>query len=81
MESKKCCRCKIVKDIKDFYKNKTRKDGFQPECSQCKYELYFLSKEKLFPKVTCACGKTIYKYYLEKHLKTKYHAQHEIKVE
>jgi hypothetical protein len=45
MVSTKYCRCKIVKDITDFYKNKTREDGFQPEFSQCKYEIYLLSKE------------------------------------
>jgi hypothetical protein len=27
-------------------------------------------KEKLFPKVPYSCGKNIYKYYLDKHLKT-----------
>jgi hypothetical protein len=81
MESKKCCRCKKVKDITNFYKNRARNDGFQPECSQCKYELYLSKKEKLFPKQTCPCGKTIYKYYLGKHLKTKYHTQNIIKVE
>ena len=73
MESKKCCRCKKVKGITNFYKNRARNDGFQPECSQCKYELYLSKKEKLFPKVNCSCGKTIYKYYLVNHLKTKLH--------
>jgi hypothetical protein len=32
-----------------------------------------LNKEKTFPKITCSCGKTIYKCYLENHLKTKLH--------
>ncbi len=31
------------------------------------------NKEKLFPKITYSCGKTLYKCYLAKHLKTKCH--------
>jgi hypothetical protein len=30
-------------------------------------------KAKLFPRVDCSCGKTVYKYYLEKLLKTNTH--------
>jgi hypothetical protein len=26
-------------------------------------------KEKLFPRVDCLCGKTVYRYYLERHFK------------
>jgi hypothetical protein len=75
MENKKCWRCKLEKPIAQFYKNKTRNDGFQTECSKCKTEIYFLNKEKNFPKITCSCGKTIniHKCYLKNHLKTELH--------
>ncbi len=76
MEFKICCHCKIERPITQFYKNRTTRDGYQPECSQCRYIAYLLNKEKLFPKITCSCGRTIYKYYLEKHLKTDYHNRH-----
>lgn len=78
---KKCCHCKIEQHLTNFYKNKTIKDGLHLECNTCIHKYYLRNKEKLFPKVTCSCGKTIYKYYLPKHLKTKYHTQPEIKVE
>jgi hypothetical protein len=81
MESKKCCRCRIIKDITNFYKNRTTNDGFQAECSQCKNGLYLSNKVKLFPKETCSCGKTIYKYYVGKHVKTRYHLKNIIKVQ
>jgi hypothetical protein len=49
------------------------KDGLYLVCKICKNEYHSKNKEKLFPKITCTCGKTLYKYYLVKHLKTKYH--------
>ncbi len=42
-------------------------------CVKVVNEYYSKNKEKLFPKITCSCGKTLYKYYLAKHLKTKCH--------
>jgi len=35
---KKCCKCKIEKDISNFSKNKSTKDGFSYECKSCKKE-------------------------------------------
>lgn len=32
---KKCYRCKTVRDIKDFYRSKDRKDGVQASCKKC----------------------------------------------
>lgn len=68
-----CTHCKQVKDIVDFCRNKSKQDGYHTECRTCKSELYFLNKEKLFPKEICPCGKNIYKYYLEKHQQTNLH--------
>jgi hypothetical protein len=41
-------------------------------------EYYKNNKDKLFPRVDCSCGKTIYKYYLGKHLRTNIH-KHKLK--
>jgi hypothetical protein len=35
MEKKICSKCKIEKDVCEFYKNKTRFDGKRPECKMC----------------------------------------------
>lgn len=32
---KKCSRCKIEKDISEFYRNKTEKDGYHHYCKIC----------------------------------------------
>ncbi len=44
----------------------------------CKNEHYNNNEVKLFPKTPCSCGKTVYKYYLEKQLETKYRNKSEI---
>ena len=33
-----CSKCKIEKDLDDFYKNKITKDGYQNTCKQCQNE-------------------------------------------
>ena len=82
---KKSCHCQNEQPLTCYYKNKSLKDGLHIVCKSCKYEYYSKNKEKLFHKVTCSCGKTLNKYYLEKHLKTKYHnldiVQHSIDIE
>tara|TARA_R100001530_G_scaffold20653_1_gene17154 strand:+ start:219 stop:704 length:486 start_codon:yes stop_codon:yes gene_type:complete len=30
-----CCKCKEEKSVDMFYKNRTKKDGFQEECKHC----------------------------------------------
>lgn len=32
---KVCCKCKESKDISEFYRQKSRKDGLSPECKAC----------------------------------------------
>ena len=34
-KTKKCSRCKAVKPLTEFYKDKSRKDGLQPRCKPC----------------------------------------------
>jgi hypothetical protein len=70
---KKCCHCKNEQPLTCFYKNKSLKDILHLVCKSCKNDYYLKNKEKLFPKMWCSCGKIIYKYYLQKHLKTRYH--------
>ena len=35
MEKKKCCRCKELKSLNEFSKNRTRRDGLNSECKIC----------------------------------------------
>jgi hypothetical protein len=70
---KKCSRCKVEKSLAEFCKNQATIEGLHWECNTCKTELYYLNKEKLFPKVPCLCGKAVDKYYLSNHLKTNIH--------
>ncbi len=35
MDSKKCSICKVDKPITEFYKNKSKNDGFSTECKLC----------------------------------------------
>ena len=32
---KKCSKCEIEKEVVDFYKKKTAKDGLRSECKEC----------------------------------------------
>ena len=32
---KKCCSCKVQKDLTEFYKNRAQKDGFATSCKTC----------------------------------------------
>jgi hypothetical protein len=72
-EVKKCCRCKLIKPKTSFCKNKSTKDGLQWECGTFKNKLFSNNREKLFPKIPCSCGKTVHKYYLEKHQQNNTH--------
>lgn len=35
MEIKKCSKCKVLKDISCFHKNRCTRDGFRSECKDC----------------------------------------------
>lgn len=41
---KTCSVCKKEKTYLDFYKNKSRKDGYSVDCKLCRKEYYFKSK-------------------------------------
>lgn len=38
METKRCCLCKEIKPISEFYNNKRRKDGKAPRCKFCHFK-------------------------------------------
>ena len=38
MAKKICNKCKIEKELTEFYKDKQKKDGYSPTCKECKYE-------------------------------------------
>lgn len=73
-ETIKCSKCKILKNINEYYNNVASRNGLCNYCKSCKYEVYKETKDRFFPKITCECGKTIYKCYLPKHLNTKLHS-------
>lgn len=35
---KACKRCKIVKNLSEFYKHRLARDGYEPTCKTCKLE-------------------------------------------
>ena len=50
---KKCTKCKIIKDYKEFRTRKGSKDGLQSNCKECEKEQrkahYLKNKEKECP--------------------------------
>ncbi len=68
-ENKRCSYCKITKNISEFSKNKSRKDGYHSECNSCKHQRY-----QLYNKILCnSCNIEVVKHYFEQHLKTRKH--------
>lgn len=55
--TKICVRCKIEKDINEFYKRKSRKDGFNPYCKECHKIYYEKNKERISEKHKIYYGK------------------------
>jgi len=47
MKTKTCSKCKIEKDVNDFHKNKTRKDGLNPQCKDCKKSYHLIHKKEI----------------------------------
>lgn len=45
---KECTKCKKIKAITDFYKDKNNKDGLEYRCKQCKKEYEFANKERIY---------------------------------
>lgn len=47
MLKKRCSKCGIVKDIREFSKCRTNKDGLQTSCKKCKKRYYEKNKERV----------------------------------
>ncbi len=65
---KQCSKCKIVKSITEFHKNKCFLDGLNNQCKPCRK-----SNPNYIKEIPCECGKIILNSYLKKHLQTNYH--------
>jgi hypothetical protein len=49
LDTKKCCKCGVVKDIELFPKDKSRKDGYYVVCNECRHkpvEITVIVKDK-----------------------------------
>ena len=46
-EYKECCRCEIIQLIEKFNKDKSRKDGVHPQCTNCRKTFYFKNLDKI----------------------------------
>ena len=58
---KKCSKCQISKTLDNFYKDKSKKDGYYSSCRVCRRDYYQLNKEK-----TAKQGKQYYQDNKEK---------------
>lgn len=64
--NKQCSKCRKIKDISNFYKDKNRKNGIYPQCKQCKSEYDEEYQFKWYKK-----NKNIKVKYQIKHIKEK----------
>lgn len=43
---KRCCRCKKIKSLDEFYKNASKKDGYYRECKECYNQILKNNRER-----------------------------------
>ena len=57
IQTKQCTKCKQIKLISEFYKDKTRKDGYCSRCKQCRTrssQLYYIEhRAKCLQSIKC----------------------------
>ena len=69
MDIKKCSKCKIDKNINDFYKNISTKSGIYSICKNCKKEIQRF-KNKPYDKIMIPC------YTCGTYVSVKHYAEH-----
>lgn len=47
MDTKVCTKCKIIKEVSEFHKQKDKLDGYRSHCKNCRLEYTKNNKEKL----------------------------------
>ena len=55
MQTKTCTKCKETKPVSEFYKDKTKKGGFRPNCKRCTKEQVSLYREHNKEKAAACC--------------------------
>lgn len=60
-----CSKCSRVKDVIEFYKNRTKKFGLSQECKECTLKRPTIQN--------CTCGKSVTN--INRHLKSKLHGR------
>jgi hypothetical protein len=70
--TKKCVKCKEVRLLTDYCKNKNGVDGLFWVCNYCQKE-YYLNYIK---PVKCECGRLVNEKYLQKHLNSNIHKKY-----
>ena len=58
MVLKKCVKCDIVKELSEFYKDKSSSDGFDNRCRVCENKTRVLFRETLTESTCTKCGLT-----------------------
>ncbi len=70
--SKICVKCKEVRLLTEYCKNKYGLDGLFWICNHCQKE-YYMNYNK---PVKCECGRNMNEKYLQKHLKSNIHKKY-----
>jgi len=64
---KRCSKCKTLKEVSRFYKNRVFKDGYHNQCILCQMSNFARQR------VECECGKYVLQFYMKDHLNTRLH--------
>lgn len=72
LPTKKCVKCKEVRLLTDYCKNKYEVDGLFWVCNYCQKEYHM----KYNKPVKCECGRMVSEKYLQKHLKSNIHEKY-----
>jgi hypothetical protein len=67
--TKRCSACLFYKTLDEFYYDRTRKDSLRSQCKMC-------IKNYKPPKISCECGKEIFKNDIQKHITRPIHMKY-----